>query len=74
MHQYKILNYYFYHYVIIYIKIIPLICVTMYSCMIEQIRISIHKQMIQLNIYQTHMDVWCKINLLQLDNNNKYVF
>jgi hypothetical protein len=29
----------------------------MYSCMMEEIRISIHKQMVQLNIYQRHMEV-----------------
>ena len=27
----------------------------MYSCTVEQIRIPIHKQMVQLNIYQTYM-------------------
>ena len=27
----------------------------MYSCMMEEIRIPIHKQMVQLNIYQTYM-------------------
>jgi hypothetical protein len=29
----------------------------MYSCMMEEIRIPINKQMVQLNIYQTHMEV-----------------
>jgi hypothetical protein len=29
-----------------------MICVTMYSCMLEEIRIPIHKQVVQLNIYQ----------------------
>ena len=29
--------------------------------------------MVQLNIYQIHMKVWCKINLLQLDN-DKYMY
>jgi hypothetical protein len=29
----------------------------MYLCMMEKIRIQIHKQMVQLNIYQTHMEV-----------------
>jgi hypothetical protein len=33
-------------------KILPAICVTMYSCMMEEIRIPIHKQIVQLNIYQ----------------------
>jgi hypothetical protein len=46
VHHYKILNYYFYHYeyivyIIIYIKILLMICVTMYSCMSEEIRIPI---------------------------------
>ena len=50
-----------------------MICVTVYSCMMEEIRIPIHKQMVQLNIYQIHMEVYCKINLLQLDN-DKYMY
>jgi hypothetical protein len=29
----------------------------MYSCMMKEIRISINKQIVQLNIYQTHMEV-----------------
>ena len=33
------------------------ICVTIYSCMMKETRIPIHKQMVQLNIYQTHMAV-----------------
>ena len=41
----------------------------------EKIRILIHKQIVQLNIYQTYMHggVMQKKNLLQLDN-DKYVF
>jgi hypothetical protein len=34
-----------------------MICVTMCSYMMEEIRIPIQKQMVQLNIYQTHMEV-----------------
>jgi hypothetical protein len=34
-----------------------MICVTMYSCIMEKIRIPIHKQMVQLNTYQTLMEV-----------------
>ena len=37
------------------------ICVIMYYCIMEEIRISIHKQIVQLNIYQTHMEVCCKV-------------
>ena len=29
--------------------------------------------MVQLNKYKTHMDMWCKIKSIELDN-NKYVF
>ena len=40
----KILNYYFYHYyIIMYIKILPMISVTVYSCTMKEIRILIHK-------------------------------
>jgi len=49
---------------IVYIKILPTICV-MYSCVMEKIRIPIHKTN-QLNIYEP------KWNSLQL-NNDKYV-
>ena len=38
-----------------------MICVTVYSCMMEEIRIPIHKQMVQLNIYQTYMEERCKM-------------
>ena len=59
MHQYKILNYYFYHYqyiiyVIVYIKILPTIHVTIYWYMMEEIRIPIHKQMLQLTYSNTY--------------------
>ena len=43
--------------VIVYIKMLPPICITMYSSMMEELAIKIHKQMIQLNIYQTRMYV-----------------
>ena len=47
-------------------------CVTMYLFMMEEIRIQIEKQMVQWNIYQTHM-CDAKWTLLQLDNDtNKY--
>ena len=69
MHQYKILSYYFYHYwYIIYV--------------IVYIKNAIHDMCHHVFMYdgrdkntnsQTHMEVWCKWNLLQLDN-NKYVF
>ena len=68
MHQYKlwitisiITN-------IIYIKYYPQYNVTIYSCMVVTIRIPIHKQIVQLNIYGD-----TKWKLLQIDN-DKYVF
>ena len=40
----KILNYYFYcYYIIMYVKILPTISVTVYSCRIKKIRTLIHK-------------------------------
>ena len=42
-------------------------CVTIYSCIREEIRIPIFmlstylKQSVQLNTYQTYMDVRCKV-------------
>ena len=39
---------------IVYIKILPTICVIVYSSMMEKIRILGHKQMIQLNISNIH--------------------
>ena len=30
----------------------------------EEIRISIYKQIVQLNIYQIYMEVWCKIKYI----------
>ena len=41
-------------------------CVTMYSCMMEDTRISIHKQMVQLSIYQIHMELWCKMKSIMI--------
>ena len=41
-------------------------CVTMYSCMMEDTRIPIHKQMVQLSIYQIHMELWCKIKSIMI--------
>ena len=78
MHQYKILNYYFYHYqyiiyVIVYIKILPTIRVTMYWYMMEEIRIPIHKQMLQLTYIKYIETCDAKWDLLQLDN-DEYVF
>ena len=32
-----------------------------YIRMMEEIRISIYKQIVQLNIYQIFMEVWCKM-------------
>ena len=32
-----------------------------YIRMMEEIRISIYKQIVELNIYQIYMVVWCKI-------------
>ena len=32
-----------------------------------------NKQMVQSNIYQTQMELWCKIKYIGLDN-HKYVF
>ena len=32
-----------------------------YIRMMEKIRISIYKQIVQLNIYQIYMEVWCKM-------------
>ena len=32
-----------------------------YIRMMEEIRISIYKQIVQLNIYQIYMEVWCKM-------------
>jgi hypothetical protein len=34
-----------------------MICVIIYSYMIEEIRIPIYKYMVQLNVYQTYMEV-----------------
>ena len=40
----KILNYYFYHYyIIMYLKILSMISVTVYSCTMKEIRTLIHK-------------------------------
>ena len=40
----KILNYYFYcYYIIMYIRILPTINVTVYSCTLKKIRTLIHK-------------------------------
>jgi hypothetical protein len=33
-----------------------MVCVTIYSCMMEEIGIPIHKQMVQLNLF-VHMEV-----------------
>ena len=60
-------------YVIVYIKMLPTIRVTIYSCMMEEIRIPSHKQIVQLNIYQIHMEVWYKMKSIELGN-DKYVF
>jgi hypothetical protein len=52
-----------------------MICVTIYLCMMEEIRMRIHKKMAQLNKY-IKKHIWkgdAKWNLLQLDN-DKYVF
>ena len=54
--------------------ILPMICVAMDSCMMKEIRIPIYKQMLQLNIYQTYMEVWCKIKSIATRYNDKYVF
>jgi len=35
-----------------------MIYVAIYSCMMEEIRIPIHKQIVQLNMYWMHMEVW----------------
>ena len=32
-----------------------------YICMMEEIRISIYKQIVQLNIYKIYIEVWCKM-------------
>jgi hypothetical protein len=62
VHQFKIIYLYLYYYlyiiyIVIYIKTLRTIYVTIYSCMMEEIRIPIHKQIVQLYILNTYGDV-----------------
>ena len=41
-------------YIIVYIKILLTVYVTIYSCMMEEIRIPIHKQMLQSTYSNTY--------------------
>ena len=50
---------------------LPMIYVIIYSCMMEEIRIPIQKQIVQLNIYCIHMEVH-KIKSIVTNNENIY--